>query len=102
LLRIITGLETQDAGKVYLAGREVSKVAPHRRPVSLVFQNLALFPHMTVADNIAFPLKMAKMGRDRIKEEVAGYLRLVRLEGYEERLVTEMSGGQRQRIALAR
>lgn len=102
LLRIITGLETQDEGAVYLAGREVSKVPPHRRPVSLVFQNLALFPHMTVADNIAFPLKMAKMSREQIKEEVANYLRLVRLDGYEDRLVTEMSGGQRQRIALAR
>lgn len=102
LLRIITGLEVQDEGKVYLAGKEVSKVPPHRRPVSLVFQNLALFPHMTVADNIAFPLKMAKMSKAKIKEEVASYLALVRLDGYEDRLVTEMSGGQRQRIALAR
>lgn len=102
LLRIITGLEVQDEGKVYLAGREVSKVPPHRRPVSLVFQNLALFPHMTVEDNIGFPLKMAKMKREDIKKEVAHYLELVRLDGYEKRLVTEMSGGQRQRIALAR
>ena len=94
-LRIIAGLETPDSGKVYLEGKDVTALAPEARDVNTVFQNYALFPHMTVADNIGYGLKLKKIPKAEIKK-------LVQLPGYEKRKPSELSGGQRQRVAIAR
>ena len=101
-LRIISGLETPDEGTVLLDGRDVTALPPERRPVNTVFQSYALFPHMTVFDNVAFGLKMRKLDKAVIQRDVMQMLKLVDLEGFENRYPREMSGGQRQRVALAR
>lgn len=101
-LRIIAGLETPTAGEVYLEGKRITHLAPEHREVNTVFQNYALFPHMTVEKNIAYGLTMRKTPRDAIKEQVKQMLRLVQLEEYGKRLPTQLSGGQRQRVAIAR
>ena len=101
-LRIIAGLERADAGRVFLAGEEVSDRAPNRRDVNMVFQNYALFPHMNVGQNIAYSLKLKGLPRPAIKKTVAGALEMVRLSGFEGRLPASLSGGERQRVALAR
>jgi spermidine/putrescine transport system ATP-binding protein len=101
-LRIIAGLEEPDAGRVFLAGQDVTGIAPHRRDVNMVFQNYALFPHMSVEQNIAYSLKLKKKPRTEIRETVKDALALVQLSGYEKRRPQELSGGQRQRVALAR
>ncbi|MDR2370906.1 MAG: ABC transporter ATP-binding protein [Treponema sp.] len=101
-LRIIAGLEEPDAGRVFLAGQDVTGLAPHRRDVNMVFQNYALFPHMSVEQNIAYSLKLKKKPRAEIREAVKGALALVQLSDYEKRRPRELSGGQRQRVALAR
>jgi spermidine/putrescine transport system ATP-binding protein len=101
-LRIIAGLERADAGRVFLAGEEVSDRAPNKRDVNMVFQNYALFPHMSVAQNIAYGLKLKGLPRPEIKRTVAEALDLVRLTGFERRLPASLSGGERQRVALAR
>ena len=101
-LRIIAGLERADAGRVFLAGEEVSDRAPNRRDVNMVFQNYALFPHMNVAQNIAYSLRLKGLPRPEIKKTVAGALDLVRLPGFEGRSPVSLSGGERQRVALAR
>ena len=101
-LRIISGLETPDEGTVLLDGRDVTALPPERRPVNTVFQSYALFPHMTVFDNVAFGLKMRKLDKATIERDVMQMLKLVDLEGFENRYPREMSGGQRQRVALAR
>ncbi|MDR1421151.1 MAG: ABC transporter ATP-binding protein [Treponema sp.] len=101
-LRIIAGLEEPDSGRVFLDGRDVTGLAPHRRNVRMVFQNYALFPHMNVEQNIGYSLKLKKKSRAEIRETVAGALDLVQLAGYEKRRPQELSGGQRQRVALAR
>ena len=102
LLRVIAGLERQDAGTVAIDGRDVTHVPPHRRPMNLVFQRYALFPHKTVGDNVAFPLMLRRVGAAEIATRVRRMLELVQLPGYERRAVTQLSGGQAQRVALAR
>jgi len=102
MLRIVAGLERPDSGRVFIFGREVTHVPPERRDVGMVFQNYALFPHMTVFENVAFPMRIAKRPKHEIREKVREYLALVRLEGLERRYVTQLSGGQKQRVALAR
>lgn len=102
LLRLISGLEDADGGKIILDGCDVTDKEPNLRPVNTVFQNYALFPHMNVFDNIAYPLKVAKTPKDEIKRRVAEVLALVRMSGYEKRYPHSLSGGQRQRIAIAR
>ncbi|MEM2355779.1 MAG: ABC transporter ATP-binding protein [Candidatus Bathyarchaeia archaeon] len=102
LLRVVAGFERPDRGKVLIFGRDVTNVPPERRDVSMVFQNYALFPHMTVFDNIAFPMRIAKKPKKEIIEKVREYLSYVRLEGLEKRYVHQLSGGQKQRVALAR
>ncbi|RLG09111.1 MAG: ABC transporter ATP-binding protein [Thaumarchaeota archaeon] len=101
-LRIVAGFERPDSGRVFIFGREVTHVPPERRDVGMVFQNYALFPHMTVFQNVAFPMRIAKRPKREICEKVREYLALVRLEGLESRYVTQLSGGQKQRVALAR
>lgn len=101
-LRIIAGLESPDEGKVLLDGVDVTNVAPNRRDVNTVFQNYALFPHMNVADNIGYGLKLKKTPRQQIRERVKEMLSLVQMEGFEKRKPFQLSGGQRQRVAIAR
>ena len=102
LLKVIAGFEIPDEGEVFLAGRNVTLAPPARRDVGMVFQNYALFPHMTVAQNIAFPLEMRKVPRAERDRRVADALALVDLPAHGERLPRELSGGQQQRVALAR
>ena len=101
-LRIIAGLEDPDAGQVLLEGQDVTAAPPEKRNVNTVFQNYALFPHMTVAANVGYSLKLKKRPREEIAAAVANALALVQLDGYEKRYPSELSGGQRQRVAIAR
>ena len=101
-LRLIAGFEQPDAGTVILAGQAVNDLPPNKRDVNTVFQNYALFPHLSVAQNVAYPLEMRKVGKDGIKLRVAEALQLVEMTGFDARLPHQLSGGQRQRIALAR
>lgn len=101
-LRIIAGLEQPDAGSVWLDGREVTGLEPNQRDVNTVFQNYALFPHMNVAENIGYGLKLKKVPKSEIKKKVSQMLELVQLEEYEKRKPSELSGGQKQRVAIAR
>ena len=102
LLRLIAGFERPTAGRILIAGRDMASVPAHRRPVGVVFQNLALFPHLTVGGNVAFGLEVNRVSRKEVARRVAAALALVDLPGLEQRRVHEMSGGQRQRVALAR
>src|ERR1700720_2880866 len=102
LLRMLAGFETPDEGRILLDGRDIAQVLPHQRPVNMMFQNYALFPHLSVRDNIAFGLKRAGMPRSEIDARVAEMVALVKLEGLEKRRPDQLSGGQRQRVALAR
>ncbi|QDW42188.1 ABC transporter ATP-binding protein [Bradyrhizobium sp. KBS0727] len=102
LLRMLAGFETPDEGRILLEGKDIAPVAPHERPVNMMFQNYALFPHLNVRDNIAFGLKRAAMSRDEIATRVAEMVALVKLEGMEKRKPDQLSGGQKQRVALAR
>ncbi len=101
-LRIIAGLESPDSGRVLLDGQDVTGIEPNKRDVNTVFQNYALFPHMTVAQNVAYSLKLKKKSKQYIEKEVGEALGLVQLEGYEKRMPSELSGGQMQRVAIAR
>jgi putative spermidine/putrescine transport system ATP-binding protein len=101
-LRMIAGLVAPTSGHILLDGRDLTAIPTHRRNVGMVFQNYALFPHMTVADNVAFGLQMRGMPRSEIRHRVAEALALVRLEGFETRKPRALSGGQQQRVALAR
>ena len=101
-LRVIAGLETPTEGGVLLENQEVTRIPAYRRNVNTVFQDYALFPHMNVKKNIYFPLKMRKVPLDDAEPKIQKVLRLVNMEGFEERLPQQLSGGQRQRIALAR
>ena len=101
-LRIIAGLETPDGGQVFLDGKDVTSLAPEARDVNTVFQNYALFPHMNVADNIGYGLKLKKTPKEEIRRKVKEMLELVQLPGYEKRKPSELSGGQKQRVAIAR
>ncbi|MGJ5138170.1 ABC transporter ATP-binding protein [Bradyrhizobium oligotrophicum] len=102
LLRMLAGFETPDEGRILLSGEDIAQVLPHQRPVNMMFQNYALFPHLNVRDNIAFGLKRAGMLRAEIATRVAEMVALVRLEGLEKRKPDQLSGGQKQRVALAR
>lgn len=102
LLRILGGFLTQNEGQVLFDGEEISKVPPYKREINTVFQKYALFPHMNVYNNIAFGLKIKKEPKDIIEQKVKRMLKLVNLEEYADRSVTEMSGGQQQRVAIAR
>lgn len=101
-LRMIAGFEQPTIGQLYIMGQPVAGIPAYRRPVNTVFQNYALFPHMTVAQNIAFGLQMAKIGKPEIAERVDTVLKLVQMGAYRDRKPTQLSGGQKQRIALAR
>ena len=101
-LRIIAGLEQPDSGSVWLEGKDVTNLEPNQRDVNTVFQNYALFPHMNVADNIGYGLKIRKVPKADIKKKVKEMLELVQLEGFEKRKPAELSGGQKQRVAIAR
>ena len=101
-LRIIAGLELPDSGSVILEGRDITDWEPNKRDVNTVFQNYALFPHMNVADNVGYGLKIRKVPKAEITERVKQALRLVQLEEYGKRMPDQLSGGQRQRIAIAR
>jgi putrescine transport system ATP-binding protein len=102
LLRMLAGFETPDEGRILLDGEDVSGVPPYRRPVNMMFQSYALFPHLTVAGNIAFGLKQDRLPKGEIEARVAEMLALVKLEGLGGRKPHQLSGGQRQRVALAR
>jgi putrescine transport system ATP-binding protein len=102
LLRMLAGFETPDEGRILLGGRDIAPVLPHERPVNMMFQNYALFPHLSVRDNIAFGLKRAGMARAAVDTRVGEMVALVKLEGMEQRKPDQLSGGQRQRVALAR
>jgi putrescine transport system ATP-binding protein len=102
LLRMLAGFETPDEGRILLNGYDIAQYLPHERPVNMMFQNYALFPHLSVHDNIAFGLKRAGMARADIATRVAEMVALVKLEGLEKRKPDQLSGGQRQRVALAR
>ena len=102
LLRILGGFLEQTQGEVYFDGQEISNVPAYQRELNTVFQKYALFPHMNVFDNVAFGLRIKKVSEDIIEQKVNRMLKLVNLEEYGERNVTEMSGGQQQRIAIAR
>lgn len=102
ILRMISGLEHVSSGKVYIEDVDVTDVDPTKREVNTIFQNFALFPHMTVWDNISFGLKMKKVPFDEIQKRVRKILKLVKLEGFEDRLPGQLSGGQQQRVAIAR
>ena len=101
-LRIIGGFTLPSSGQVIFEGKDITEVPPHKRPVNTVFQRYALFPHLNVADNIAFGLKIKKMDKKRIAEKVDRMLELVNLKGYNKRSVDSLSGGQQQRVAIAR
>ncbi len=101
-LRLIAGFERPDEGQILLDGVDMAQTPPHRRNVNTVFQNYALFPHLTVAENVAFGLRYKDVSKHDIKEKVGDALALVRLEGLERRRPSQLSGGQQQRVALAR
>jgi len=101
-LRMIAGFEEPTDGKIYLNDKEVSNNQPYERDVNTVFQSYALFPHMNIFENIAFGLKLKKLPKEEIKRKVKEALKLVRLEGYENRKPNQLSGGQKQRVAIAR
>ena len=102
LLRMLAGFETPSEGRILLDGEDIVAVPPHRRPVNMMFQSYALFPHLTVEGNIAFGLRQEKAGKAELVERVAEMLALVRLQGFGKRRVDQLSGGERQRVALAR
>jgi len=102
LLRIIGGLEVPDAGSVVVADEDVTRVTARERNIGFVFQHYALFRHMTVFENIAFPLRVRYRPKDLVRQRVMELMKLIRLEGLEQRYPAQLSGGQRQRIALAR
>ncbi len=102
LLRMLAGFEAPDAGRILLDGKDIAQIPPHQRPVNMMFQNYALFPHLNVRDNIAFGLKRAGMPNSDINARVSEMVALVKLDGLEKRKPDQLSGGQRQRVALAR
>jgi putrescine transport system ATP-binding protein len=102
LLRMLAGFEAPVQGRILLGGKDIAQALPHERPINMMFQNYALFPHLSVRDNIAFGLKRAGMAWADIADRVAEMVALVKLEGLEKRRPDQLSGGQRQRVALAR
>ena len=102
LLRLIAGFQTASEGELYIGGKEITQIPPHRRPVNTVFQKYALFPHLNVYDNIAFGLKLKKMPKAEMEKKVKAALKMVGMTDYEYRDVNSLSGGQQQRVAIAR
>src|SRR6056297_2274667 len=102
LMRMLAGFETPTEGQILLAGKDIGHIPPNKRAVNMMFQSYALFPHLTVADNIAFGLRREKKSKDQIEARVQEMLRLTRLERFARRKPHQVSGGQRQRVALAR
>ena len=102
LLRMLAGFETPDEGRILLNGEDIARIPPHQRPVNMMFQSYALFPHLSVRDNIAFGLRRAKLPSSEIGARVKEMIGLVKLDGLEKRKPDQLSGGQRQRVALAR
>jgi len=102
LLKIIAGFEYPDDGVVLLGDKDITSVPPAKRDIGMVFQNYALFPHMTVAENIAFPLQMRKVSKSECRDRVQNALNVIDMAGYGDRLPKQLSGGQQQRVALAR
>jgi spermidine/putrescine ABC transporter ATP-binding subunit len=102
LLKVVAGFETPAAGRVTVGGADITSLPPAKRDIGMVFQNYALFPHLSVAANVAFPLEMRNVARPEIERRVAEALAMVELKGYEARLPRQLSGGQQQRVALAR
>ncbi len=102
LLRMLAGFEAPTSGKIFIDGMDMSHIPPYERPVNMMFQSYALFPHMTVEQNVAFGLKQEKLSRKEIKERLENGLELVQMSGYKKRMPHQLSGGQRQRVALAR
>ncbi|MBX2881296.1 MAG: ABC transporter ATP-binding protein [Granulosicoccus sp.] len=102
LLRVIAGFEDTSAGSVFLYGDEIENLPPHKRPINTVFQSYALFPHMSVAENIGFGLKMLGWAQDKLKQRIEQMVSLVRLDDFVDRKPSQLSGGQQQRVALAR
>ena len=101
-LMMLAGFELPTAGEILLDGRPISRLPPNRRGIGVVFQNYALFPHMTVAENVAFPLSVRHMSRDEIATHVRRALDMVQLKGFDQRKPAQLSGGQQQRVAVAR
>ena len=101
-LRILAGFEKPSKGEVYLEEQQINEIPSYQRPINMVFQNYALFPHMNIFDNVAYGLRQKKISEEEVKTEVKKFLSLVRLEGYEKRNIWQLSGGQQQRVALAR
>jgi putative spermidine/putrescine transport system ATP-binding protein len=101
-LMMLAGFEQPDAGEILVDGQAITRLPPHRRNIGVVFQSYALFPHMTVAQNVAFPLEVRGMARGAQREKVARALDMVQLSGFADRLPAQLSGGQQQRVALAR
>lgn len=101
-LMMLAGFEEPSGGEIRMNGTPIERLPPHRRGIGVVFQNYALFPHMTVGENIAYPLRLRKVGKAEIEQRVRNVLDLVQLGGYADRRISQLSGGQRQRIALAR
>ena len=101
-LMMLAGFETTTHGDILLGGRSINNVPPHERGIGMVFQNYALFPHMTVAENLAFPLEVRKIPKPEIAEKVQRALSMVELEGFDSRRPAQLSGGQQQRVAVAR
>jgi spermidine/putrescine transport system ATP-binding protein len=102
LLRMLAGFEIPTSGRVMIDGEDMEGVDPNRRPVNMVFQSYAVFPHMNVASNVGYGLKVTGVPRSEIDAQVEEALALVKLDGYEQRMPSQLSGGQRQRVALAR
>jgi putative spermidine/putrescine transport system ATP-binding protein len=101
-LMMLAGFEAPTSGEIWLSGRRVERVPPHRRGMGVVFQNYSLFPHMTIAENIAYPLKTRRVERSKVTARVEAALEMVRLQGFGGRRPNQLSGGQQQRVALAR
>lgn len=97
ILRAIAGFIKVDKGNIFLGGKDITNIPPENRGIGMVFQNYALFPHMTVYENVAYGLKIKKLSKKIINENVKEYLNLVKLSGYENRKVSELSGGEQQR-----
>ena len=101
-LMMLAGFETPTHGEIYFGGQSISNIPPHKRNIGMVFQDYSLFPHMTVKENLAFPLKVRKLAKDEIGGKVARALEMVELKGFDGRMPAQLSGGQQQRVALAR
>ena len=101
-LMMLAGFETPTNGEIYLDGNAISSIPPHKRGIGMVFQNYALFPHMTVYENLAFPLRVRKIPKDEADKKIDKALSMVSLQGFASRMPGQLSGGQQQRVAVAR